>query len=507
MMEKKILLVDDEKDILDILWIPLTDMGFTVYTAENGEKALQIFKEKKPPIVITDIKMPGMNGIELLELIKREDPDVEVIMITGHGDMNLAIKSFKDDATDFITKPINVTGLQAAINRAEEKIIVKQKLKEYTETLEEHLLKKGQLLKKAENKIKEAETRKGFPSDTQELENLFDSLPCYISVVDNTIRLTWINKMFKESFGGDHGDCCYKVLRGLDEPCSGCAAQKTFLDGKSYQYEMELTDLSGQTVNVISWTIPIRNETGEISHVLIMSTNTSQIDELKDHMSSLGLMVGSLSHGIKGLLTGLEGGVYMLNSGFSKDNGEEIKEGYEVVKQMVGRMRNLILDILFYTKGGELKKESVNIIDLANDVTMVVEQKMKNGKIQFLKDFDKSLSTFEVDAGMFSTALINILENAIDACVDDNAKDSHNIVFSIRPDKEHVVFSIQDDGIGMDRETRENMFSLFFSAKGKKGAGLGLFLSKKIIHQHGGVITVDSEKGRGTLIEIKVPIN
>lgn len=505
-MEKTVLLVDDEKDILDILWIPLTDMGFTVYTADNGEKALEIFKEKKPPIVITDIKMPGMDGIELLEMIKREDPDAEVIMITGHGDMNLAIKSFKDDATDFITKPINVMALQTAINRANEKIIIKQKLKEYTEALEEHLLEKSELLKRAESKIEEAKIRKGLPADTQGLENLFDSLPCYVSVVDRETRLTSINKMFKEAFGGEPGDYCYKVLRQLDEPCPGCAAQRTFLDGKSYQYGMELTDLSDQIVNVLSWTLPIRDEHDEITHVLVMSTNTSQVDELKDHLSSLGLMVGSISHGIKGLLTGLEGGVYMLDSGFSKDNGEEIKEGYEVVKQMVGRMRNLILDILFYAKGGELKKESVDVIDFANDVAMVVEPKMANGKIRFVKDFNRSLLTFAVDTGMLSTALINVLENAVDACVDDTTKDSHHIVFSVRSEKTHVVFSIQDDGIGMDRETRENMFSLFFSVKGKKGAGLGLFISKKIIHQHGGLITVNSEKGKGTLIEIKVPI-
>ena len=505
-MEKTVLLVDDEKDILDILWIPLTDMGFTVYTADNGEKALKIFKERKPPIVITDIKMPGMDGIQLLEMIKREDPDAEVIMITGHGDMNLAIKSLRDDATDFITKPINVMALQTAINRANERIIVKQKLKEYTEALEEHLFEKTELLKEAKNEIEEAEIRKGLPGDTQGLENLFDRLPCYISVVDRETRLISINKLFKEAFGGGPGDYCYKVLRQLDEPCSGCAAQRTFLDGKSYQYGMELADLSGQIVNVLSWTVPIRDEHGEITHVLVMSTNTSQIDELKDHLSSLGLMASSMSHGIKALLTSLEGGVYMLGSGFSKDNRQEIKEGYEVVKQMVGRMRNLILDILFYAKGGELKKEPVDVIEFANDVAMVVEPKMTNGRIRFVKDFNRSLSTFAVDAGMLSTALINVLENAVDACVDDTAKHSHHILFSIRPEKEHVVFSIQDDGTGMDRETRENMFSLFFSAKEKKGTGLGLFITEKIVHQHGGIITVDSEKGKGTLIEIKVPI-
>ncbi|MCK4767953.1 MAG: response regulator, partial [Desulfobacula sp.] len=102
-----ILIVDDEEDIRDVLEIALKDIGYTVFLAENGEKALEIFKSKDPDIVITDIKMPVMDGIELLRQIKRENPATEVLMITGHGDMHLTIRSLKYEAMDFITKPVN----------------------------------------------------------------------------------------------------------------------------------------------------------------------------------------------------------------------------------------------------------------------------------------------------------------------------------------------------------------------------------------------------------------
>jgi len=138
----KLLLIDDEPDILRVLSMSLRADGYEVFTAENGAAGLETFEKENPDIVITDIKMPGMDGIELLEMIKNEDPDVEVIMITGHGDMNLAIQSFRDDAVDFITKPINVTALQTAIHRAKERILIKQKLKAYTEGLEAHLFQK-----------------------------------------------------------------------------------------------------------------------------------------------------------------------------------------------------------------------------------------------------------------------------------------------------------------------------------------------------------------------------
>ncbi|MBW2187746.1 MAG: response regulator, partial [Deltaproteobacteria bacterium] len=79
----QILLVDDEEDIRDVLNISLSDAGYQVLTAANGEEGLVLFREKQPPIVLTDIKMPGMDGIELLQRIKLENPDTEVIMITG----------------------------------------------------------------------------------------------------------------------------------------------------------------------------------------------------------------------------------------------------------------------------------------------------------------------------------------------------------------------------------------------------------------------------------------
>ena len=135
-MSQKILLVDDEEGIRKVLDITLTDSGYQVFTAGNGEQALEIFRKESPPIVLTDIKMPGMDGIDLLKKIKEERPDTEVIMITGHGDMELAIQSLKFDATDFITKPINDEALEIALKRAEEKISLKAQLKEYTENLE-----------------------------------------------------------------------------------------------------------------------------------------------------------------------------------------------------------------------------------------------------------------------------------------------------------------------------------------------------------------------------------
>ena len=369
-MKDKILLVDDEEGIRKVLGITLSDAGYRVFVAENGQEAFRIFKTESPPIVMTDIKMPGMDGIELLKNIKRLNPDTEVIMITGHGDMDLAIESLKHEATDFITKPINDDIMEIALKKAHDNIIIREKLREYTQNLESLLREKS---------------------------------------------------------------------------------------------------------------------------------------ALQDRLSSLGLRISSISHGIKGMLTGLDGGMYLLDSGITKNNQDQLKEGWEIVKQMVDRIRKMVLDILFYAKERELKTEKIDVLSFARDVAAVVEPKIKEKQIEFVQNFDKSLGEFEVDPGFVRSAIINILENAIDACKKESSKKYHKIIFEVKRDKNNIRFDVHDTGIGMDNDTREKVFDLFFSSKGSKGTGLGLFISNKIIGQHGGSIEVASTPGHGSHFCIRLP--
>jgi len=150
MTTKTILLADDETGIRRVLSISLSDLGYTVHTAVDGDTALQIFRQEKPGIVLTDIKMPGMDGIQLLQKIKQEKPDTEVIIITGHGDIDLAIESLKFEATDFITKPINNEVLEIALQRAQERIAMRELLHNYTQNLEQMVKEKTEKLIQSE---------------------------------------------------------------------------------------------------------------------------------------------------------------------------------------------------------------------------------------------------------------------------------------------------------------------------------------------------------------------
>lgn len=121
-MKRRILIIDDEKPTLKMFTLLLEAMGYETLCASDGQEGVDTFLREQPEIVLTDIKMPIMDGIEVLKSIKQSSPAAEVIVITGHGDMELAIKALNLDATDFINKPVRRDALEQALRRAEERI-------------------------------------------------------------------------------------------------------------------------------------------------------------------------------------------------------------------------------------------------------------------------------------------------------------------------------------------------------------------------------------------------
>ena len=339
----------------------------------------------------------------------------------------------------------------------------------------------------------------------QKYQQLFDEVPCYITVQAPTFKITASNRRFKEDFGEDAGSHCYEVYKHRSEPCENCPVAKTFQDGQSHQSEMIVTAKSGEQYNVLINTAPIYNTAGRIERVMEMSTNITEIRSLQDRLTSLGLMVSSISHGVKGIVTGLDGGLYLLNSGLAKNDHTAMTDGLGVVRDMVDRIRKMVMDILYYAKDRALDWKKVEVIQFTEGLLAIVQPRLENHAIDFEKKFDTSPVDFEVDAPVLTTALVNIIENAIEACGEENSGKSHRIIFGVDQDKENIIFNISDNGVGMDEETRDNIFNLFYSSKGQQGTGLGLFIAKNSIQQHGGTIEVDSTLGQGTHFRVIIP--
>jgi signal transduction histidine kinase len=236
-----------------------------------------------------------------------------------------------------------------------------------------------------------------------------------------------------------------------------------------------------------------------------MGTNITYIRQLQSQLTSLGLLISSISHGIKGLLTGLDGGIYLVNSALEKNKPERLKQGWKMVERNVARIRSMVLDILYYAKDREPNWEMISALALGKEVCEVVQARAREEGVEIRQDFDPAAGEFEADGKAVHALLVNLLENALDACRVDKKKSSHQILVGVKGDPESVEFQVCDDGNGMDQETREKAFSLFFSSKGTEGTGLGLFISNKIAQAHGGSIRLESEVGRGTCFKARLP--
>jgi len=208
----KILVIDDEKPTLSMFKLFLTAYGYEVIIAENGEQGLKLFKENLPEIVFTDIRMPGIDGLEVLRQIREIHKSSQVIIITGHGDMEKALEALDLDASDFINKPVERKALNAALARAETRAKLAPNLPfelEAKETTPRVIHVRGKLSR----------------SSKHAFAGLFE--------FDDRETVPWVNFCFDESFSIDRSGITLlmEMLQQMKEK-----GIKISMEGLSYNY-------------------------------------------------------------------------------------------------------------------------------------------------------------------------------------------------------------------------------------------------------------------------------
>lgn len=352
-----------------------------------------------------------------------------------------------------------------------------------------------------ENKLLENQLRES----QEKYHLLFEEVPCFISIQDKDLRIVEANRMHREAFGTSYGSKCYEVYKHRKSECEPCIIQQTFKDGEIHTQEEVVTSQNKKRMNVMVYTAPIRDADGNIEKVVEMSADITQIRQLQDKLSSVGLLIGSISHGIKGLLNGLDGGIYLVNTGLKKNDRARIDQGWEISSRNIRRIRSMVMDILYYAKDREPQWEELSVNDLVEEVCSLFQERAERQNITYNCLIKPDLGNFEADKLAVRSLLLNLLDNSLDACRIDKNKTEHIIVFNIQKKSERIIFEVSDNGIGMDRETREKALSLFFSSKGAGGTGLGLFIANKIAQEHGGEINIESEEGKGSKFTVTMP--
>ena len=497
----KLLLIDDEPDIVRVLSMSLKADGYDVLTAQSGAEGLTMFEKEKPDIIITDIKMPGMDGIEVLEKIKALEPHAEVIIITGHGDIDNAIEALKFGASDYINKPIRDEALSVALQRATEKLEIKQQLKEYTTDLE--------------NKIESAtrELRRQSRFQIKLIRSSNDG----IVATDKDLNIVIYNPGAEKIFGYPQTDVTNKMLATdlytAEIGDDFHAAMTGSIHIKDFPWrETTIKSKSGKNIPV-RFSGTILEEKGKKMGSVAFFQDLKEIKRLEmelvrsERLAAIGQTVAGLAHGIKNILHGLKGGSYLVDLGIKKNNTEKLKSGWDMIKRNIGRMSNLVLDLLSYSKEREPEYEACCPNEIANEVCELLAEKARENKIKIVKDIDPSIGEVSVDPRTIHEVLLNLMSNAIDACLfdEDTGKRWQVRMKTIREKDHWIRFEVADNGAGMSDEVREKLFTSFFSTKGHRGTGLGLMVTRKLIEEHQGTVDVKSQVGKGSTFSVQLP--
>jgi signal transduction histidine kinase len=224
-----------------------------------------------------------------------------------------------------------------------------------------------------------------------------------------------------------------------------------------------------------------------------------------ERMAAMGKAIAGLSHDIKNILQGMQGGSYLVNVGLENDNADAIEKGWSIVEKNQDRISNLVMDMLTFSKDRRPEFEEHDLNQLVGDVCELLQARADEAQteLRFHRNEDLPLILFDTD--LMHRAILNVAANAVDACreVDDAVV---SVSTSLCDDSKSVVVTISDNGEGIPPSDQERIFQVFESTKGTRGTGLGLPVSLKILKEHDGTIDVESKPGQGSCFRLQFPI-
>jgi PAS domain S-box-containing protein len=223
-----------------------------------------------------------------------------------------------------------------------------------------------------------------------------------------------------------------------------------------------------------------------------------------ERLSAVGHTVAGLAHGIKNLNTALEGGMYMLKSGLAQGNIERIQKGMDMLARNIERVSTFVKAFLSFSKGREIQAKICDPAEIAKEVVDLYAVKAEKLGITLKYEKIGDIAPAPIDFESMHECLTNLVGNAIDAC---QMSDENSCYVTVRTFEEYntIIYEVADNGCGMDYEVKRKVFTTFFTTKGLGGSGLGLLMTKKIVHEHGGTIDLKSKSGKGTTFSIRLP--
>jgi signal transduction histidine kinase len=224
-----------------------------------------------------------------------------------------------------------------------------------------------------------------------------------------------------------------------------------------------------------------------------------------ERLAAVGQTIAALSHHIKNILQGLKTGSELVESGLADGDGKMLRLGWNIVQKNQGKISDLVWDMLTYSKEREPAVEETDLNKVVREVLETVTGRARDLGVEVKTHLEPTLPAAMVDRKGIERALLNLVTNAFDA-VEERKRPQVGVATLVEADPQWVRILVQDNGTGIPPEKLADIFKPFISTKGSKGTGLGLAVSRKILREHGGDITVESQPGRGSKFFLRIPV-
>jgi PAS domain S-box-containing protein len=505
-----IVLIDDEEDIREVMSIALADAGYDVRAAADGEAGLRMCFEAPPQIVITDIRMPGMDGLQVLERLKQQFPDIEVIVATAFGEMQLAIRALQLDASDFIPKPIGSENLFLALNRARERYTARRRLKDYTELLEQE----------------KAETSQQLAKTVAFQRNLIESSMDGILGVDEQQVVVIYNRSM-EQLTGFPRDCVLNQMTlsqffAPDEAArfqSELRSERFGGKNKLFLFETLLKTQCGRGIPVQASAAALMDdgrETGLVGFFRDLQEIRRLERELadqarilhQDKMMSLGRLAASVVHEINNPLSGILNYIRLMarllqQGDVAGERRNKFSRYLDIAATETARCSQIVSNLLSFSRRSPEAFAPVDVAELLRRCILLSQHKLELSHIRLESHIPPGLPVVEGDFNQLQQCVINLIFNAIDAMPQGGTltleaqSGDHAQTVSIR---------VKDTGPGIAPEHLPRIFEPFFTTKSEgHGLGLGLSTVYGILERHHGTVSASNPDKGGARFEITLP--